>query len=246
MAFAAAVIAIVVVLSAQREAGFSGSTSTSYSMNANKMAIDDQAFVVYEGLDQPTIEARNQKLQSDMAPSVHRYNMFWSSFESSNTPSSDSPLSCDGGYYMVPADSSGLKANGGKYNRYRCISGGREALAQQLLQADAAAGWESAAIVWCAPVYARDPGCMGQPEVATESALDNYTDTYAAPSHSPPSQLQSPTNCQFWLSRLRWWRTALQATLLQSQHWIAQGAAVFPQMPSCQTSRTSLHTWATE
>ena len=179
MALAAAVIAIVAVLSAHCEAGFSGSTATSYSMNANKMAIDDQSFVLYEGLDQPTIAARNQKLQSDMAPSVHRYNMFWSSFESSNTPSSDSPISCDGGYYMVPADSSGLKANGGKYNRYRCISGGQEALAQQLLQADAAAGWESAAIVWCAPVYARDPGCMGQPEVATESAPDNYTDTYA-------------------------------------------------------------------
>ena len=171
--------AVAALLAAQCEAGFSGSTASTYSFNANKMGLDDQSYVLYENLDSATIAARNEKLQSDMAPGVHRYNMFWSSFESSGTPSSSSPLTCDSGYYQVPTDSSGLKTNGGLYNNYRCISSGQEVLTQELLQADEAIGWESAAIVWCAPVYARDPACLGQPEVATESAPSNYTDTYA-------------------------------------------------------------------
>ena len=173
------IAAVIALLAGKCEAGFSGSTASTYTMNANKMGLDDQNFVLTENLDAATISARNEQLESDMAPSVHRYNMFWSSFESSGTPSSSSPVTCDSGYYMVPADSTGLKANGGKYNNYRCISSGMEVLTQELLQADEAIGWESAAIIWCAPVYARDPACAGQPEVATESAPDNYTDTYA-------------------------------------------------------------------
>ncbi|KAL0035062.1 hypothetical protein WJX79_009377 [Trebouxia sp. C0005] len=170
---------IATLLASQCEAGFAGSTASTYTFNANKMGLDDQNYVLTQALDSATIAARNEQLQSDMAPSVHRYNMFWSSFESSGTPSSSSPVTCDSGYYMVPPDSSGLKVNGGKYNNYRCISYGQEVLTQELLQADEAIGWESAAIIWCAPVYARDPACAGQPEVATESAPDNYTDTYA-------------------------------------------------------------------
>ena len=181
MAYANTALAVTLfsLWTATCRAAFSGPSATSYSFPANKMGLDDQNFVLTENLDPATIAARNVKLQSDMAPSVHRYNMFWSSFESSPTPSSDQPISCDGGYVQVPADPSGLKANGGKYNRYRCISYGMQVLTQELLQADAAIGWESAAIIWCAPPYARDPGCMGQPEVASESAPDNYTDTYA-------------------------------------------------------------------
>ena len=179
MALVAAVLAVTAMLSLQCEAGFSGSTAMSYSMNANKMGIDDQAFILYESLDKDVLDARNKKMHNDMAPSIHRYNMFWSSFESSNTVPSDSPVTCDPGYYMVPADSSGLKSNGGKYNRYRCISGGQEQLAQMLLQADAAIGWESAAIVWCAPVYARDPACLGMPQGSIESGPEDYSDTYA-------------------------------------------------------------------
>ena len=179
MALAAALLAVATMLPLHCEAGFSGSKATSYSMNANKMGIDDQAFILYEALDRDTLAARNEKLQDDMAPSIHRYNMFWSSFESSNTVPSDRPVSCTSGYYMVPSDSSGLKSNGGKYNRYRCISSGQEKQAKMLLEADAAIGWESAAIVWCAPVYARDPACMGQPQGSIESGPEEYTDTYA-------------------------------------------------------------------
>ncbi|KAL3132339.1 hypothetical protein ABBQ32_008917 [Trebouxia sp. C0010 RCD-2024] len=176
---AAAIIALAAMLSLPCKAGFSGSTATSYSMNANKMGLDDQAFILYEALDQATLAARNKKLQQDMAPSVHRYNMFWNSFESSSSIPSDSPISCERGYHMVPSDSSGLKANGGLYNRYRCISLGQEKQTQKLLQADAAIGWESAAIVWCAPVYARDPACLGQPQGSIESSPDEYSDAYA-------------------------------------------------------------------
>lgn len=178
-AVTALLAAAAALLASQCEAGFAGSTASTYTFNANKMGLDDQNYVLTQALDSATIAARNEQLQSDMAPSVHRYNMFWSSFESSGTPSSSSPVTCNSGYYMVPPDSSGLKVNGGKYNNYRCISYGQEVLTQELLQADEAIGWESAAIIWCAPVYARDPACAGQPEVATESAPDNYTDTYA-------------------------------------------------------------------
>jgi len=126
---------------------------------------------------------------------VHRYNAFWNSFESSGVPSSDTPLDCQPGYYQVPADESFLVRNGGKYAKFRCVSAGQEALFQQLLQQpffvrlrfsiddglsgnskeDRAHGWESAAIVWCAPVYARDPSCLGQPETSAQSAPAIYS-----------------------------------------------------------------------
>ena len=109
---------------------------------------------------------------------MHRYNAFWNSFESSGVPSSDTPLDCQPGYYQVPADESFLVRNGGKYAKFRCVSAGQEALFQQLLQQDRAHGWESAAIVWCAPVYARDPSCLGQPETSAQSAPAIYSAAY--------------------------------------------------------------------
>lgn len=173
------ITAATVVLSQHAQAAFSGSTATSYHMPSGKMGIDDQNYILLNSLDQSTMTQRNLQMQSDISPSVHRYNVFWSSFESSGTVPSASPLSCESGYVQVPADPSGLKANGGKYNRYRCVSYGLQVLYQTLLQEDAAIGWESAAIIWCAPVYARDPSCAGQPEVAVESAPNDYSDTYA-------------------------------------------------------------------
>ena len=179
MAVSLLLSAAALLLVGSTQAAFQGSTASSYAIPSSKMGIDDQNYILLNSLDQSMMNQRNLKLQSDISPSVHRYNVFWSSFEASGAPSSNSPISCASGYVQVPADASGLKANGGKYNKYRCMSYGLQVLYQTLLQEDAAIGWESAAIIWCAPIYARDPSCAGQPEVATESAPDNYTDTYA-------------------------------------------------------------------
>lgn len=159
-------------------ANFASTDISSYAFPPHKMALDDQNYVLTNSVSGQDLSDRNDRIKSDLSVGVHRYNAFWNSFEASGVPSSSSPLDCQPGYYQVPADASSLKSNGGKYSKFRCISAGQEALFKTLLQDDQAHGWESAAIIWCAPVYARDPACLGQPETASESAPANYSDAY--------------------------------------------------------------------
>ena len=159
-------------------ADFATADVSTYVFPPHKMALDDQNYVLTDSVTGQDLTDRNDRLRADLGIGVHRYNAFWNSFESSATPSSASPLTCNPGYYQVPADASFLTANGGEYAKFRCISAGQEAQFKQLLENDMAHGWESAAIVWCAPVYARDPSCLGQPETASESAPANYSDAY--------------------------------------------------------------------
>ena len=70
-------------------------------------------------LDLGALQARYGALQQQLAPSVHRYNTYWNSFEASGQPASDQPLACPSDYTLVPADASGLVANGGAYNQFR-------------------------------------------------------------------------------------------------------------------------------
>ncbi len=133
------------------------------------MGLDDQSYVNLKGLDEDAIATRNDAIKADIQPSVHRYNMYWDSFENA-VEGSDSPIDCPTGYTQFPADSSGLKSNGGKYNRYHCYSDGTTKLARSLLRADSEQGWQSAAIVWCPPKFYRNPNCLGMPDSSTESA----------------------------------------------------------------------------
>ena len=70
-------------------------------------------------LDLGTLQTRYSTLNQQVAPSVHRYNTYWNSFEASGQPASDQPLDCPSDYTLVPADPSGLVANGGTYNQFR-------------------------------------------------------------------------------------------------------------------------------
>lgn len=159
--------------------GFATSEVSSYSLPSHKMGLDDQSYVWTESVKGQELAERNDILKSEIGMTVHRYNVFWNSFESSGTPSSDNPLHCQTGYYQMPTDASGLRKNGGDYFKYRCVSKGFEKIVKQYLKDDQDHGWESAAIVWCAPPYARDPGCLGQPDSSVESAPQDYSDAYA-------------------------------------------------------------------
>lgn len=172
-------LSVFLLLLSGCSADFASPDVSSYAFPAHKMALDDQNFVLTNSVSGQDLSDRNDRIKADLGVGVHRYNAFWNSFESSGTPSSASPLACQPGYYQVPADASFLRENGGKYAKFRCVSGGQEQLFKQFLEKDREQGWESAAIIWCAPVYARDPSCLGQPETAVESAPLNYSDAYA-------------------------------------------------------------------
>ena len=78
-----------------------------------------QGYVNNLALDLGTLQARYSALNQQLAPSVHRYNTYWNSFEASGQPASDQPLDCPPDYTLVPADASGLVASGGAYNQFR-------------------------------------------------------------------------------------------------------------------------------
>ena len=171
--------AVLCGLLGQSLAGFATSDVSSYSFPSHKMGLDDQSYVWTDSVRGQELAERNDVLQSKIGITVHRYNVYWNSFESSGTPSSDNPLDCQAGYYQMPIDASGLRRNGGDYFKYRCVFEGLETVFKQYLKDDQDHGWESAAIIWCAPPYARDPGCLGQPETAIESAPEDYSEAYA-------------------------------------------------------------------
>lgn len=130
------------------------------------------------GLDEDTLNARYEQMVTDLHPSVHRYNAFWSSAESSAIPSSSSPIECPAGYVQIPQDSTGLKVNGGRYNSYRCLSAGQISQWQTLLNTDAEHGFQSAAVIWCAPPNYRNPLCLGMPEAGAQAAPNNISEAY--------------------------------------------------------------------
>ena len=152
--------------------------STGYSKPANPQAIDDQSFVQTQSVTNDVLAARYAALQESVAPSVHKYNVFWQSFESSAIPSDVQPVACPEGYECVPASDAGLKANGGLYNRFRCIQTAVVEQFQGYLELDEQHGFESAGVVWCAPPQYRDPSCLGQPEAVSNSGPENFTVAY--------------------------------------------------------------------
>lgn len=158
---------------------FTSNDVSSYRFPSHKMGLDDQSYVWTKSVKGVDLAKRNDVMKSKLGLTVHRYNVYWNSFESSGTPSSDNPLKCQTGYYQMPIDASGLRKNGGKYFKYRCVFKGLETVFKQYIKDDQDHGWESAAIIWCAPPYARDPGCLGQPEASLESGPDDYSDAYA-------------------------------------------------------------------
>ena len=145
----------------------------------NIIGINDQSFVNTKGLNSADLESRNDKLQTDINPSVHEYNAFWESFENSGVMPSSSPVDCPTGYIQFPPDASGLKSNGGRYNHLHCYSEGTIDIFKAFLSSDYDHDWESAGVVWCAPVIFRDPNCLGMPAGSAEAGPKNYSSTYA-------------------------------------------------------------------
>lgn len=154
--------------------------STNYKKPVNIVGINDQGAVLTNTLqqDQGQLALRQSTLKADINPSVHQYNAFWQAFESSPTPSAAVPVDCQDGYEMIPTSPAGLKVNGGLYNKYRCMSSGQTDLLQQFLQLDAEHDMQSGVVIWCPPASARDPGCLGMPQAASQSAPDNFTEAY--------------------------------------------------------------------
>lgn len=142
------------------------------------MGVDDQGYINNLALDLGTLQSRYSALQQQLAPSVHRYNTYWNSFEASGQPASDQPLDCPSDYTLVPADPSGLVANGGAYNQFRCMNTALALQFQAQLAVDQQQGMQSAAIIWCAPPIYRDPACLGMPQGAIESVPENYSTSY--------------------------------------------------------------------
>lgn len=166
-----------------------------YARPPSKVGVNDQNFVNLLGLDTATMHARNLVLDKSFTPGVHEYNGFWASFEV--THSQPAPFACDAGYMQVPADESGLLVNGGKYASYHCYSQGSTQQMQTSLQLDAAMGWHSSVVVWCAAAPFRDSMCKGQPEAATQSAPEDpprgYTQ-YVQNTVTRTAQLQVQAN----------------------------------------------------
>ena len=156
----------------------SADISSGYSPPHNPQSIDDMSYVQTFAVTGDTLTQRYSVLQESISPSVHRYNTFWQSYESSALPSSLQPMACPAGYLTVPPTPSGLNANGGLYNRYRCIAAGAVEQMAGYLEMDDMFDFESAAIIWCVPPQYRDPACLGQPTVATQSGPDNFTEAY--------------------------------------------------------------------
>lgn len=150
-----------------------------YVLPKNKIGINDQAFVNAANLDVRTLEIRNDKLQTDIDPAVHQYNVYWESFESSGVQPSTSPLNCPTGYVQYPPTAAGLKTGGGRYNHYHCYLEAVIEIFQNFLTSDFDHGWQSSAVIWCAPVIFRDPACLGMPSAAVEAGPKNYSETYA-------------------------------------------------------------------
>lgn len=154
--------------------------SSGVSRPAGKFAVDDMGYVLTKGLDESTINVRNERLVSDTGAGVHRYNLYWASVEPEKVGSSKNPIDCPSGYEQMPSDASGLKSNGGKYNKYRCVRTGQITQWQELIDADASAGMQSAGILWCTAVKYRDPDCIGITQSAIESepadASPQYTE----------------------------------------------------------------------
>lgn len=149
-----------------------------YVLPKNKIGIFDQAYVNRENIDARTLEMRNDKLQEDIDPAVHQYNVYWESFEGSGIKPSSSPLDCPTGYEQYPPSADGLKANGGRYNRFHCYREGVIEIFQNFLISDFEHDWQSSAVLWCAPVIFRDPKCLGMPSTTLESAPENVTEEY--------------------------------------------------------------------
>lgn len=158
---------------------------------ASKMGIDDMGYVLTKGLDESTINVRNERLVADTGASVHRYNLFWASVEPDSVASSDSPISCPSGYDQMPSDASGLKKNGGKYNKYRCIRTGQITQWQELIDADEAAGMRSAGILWCTAIPYRHPDCIGITTGGIESAPEEVTPEYTELVQRQSAQIES-------------------------------------------------------
>ena len=145
--------------------------SENFARPSNIIGIDDLAYTNNIGIssNKQALLQRYHQMQADIQPNTHRFNVYWSSYESSPVPSSVTPVDCPPGFRLL---------GGAPYLKYRCISEGAEAQIQGQLSVDAEMGWQSAAIIWCAPAMYRDPQCLGMPEGAVESAPDTPSAAY--------------------------------------------------------------------
>ena len=142
-------------------------------------------------------DARYEALRS-VGFRYRQYNVWWSALEPlppgcdettthkpqcQTSASSPEMLSCPSGTVMVPRDEAERSAKG--YHRYRCISLGMVSHLQDVFRRDAAAGMQTAIVVWSSPVNYRNPGCEGfawadglmkQGCAPRRDALDDYED----------------------------------------------------------------------
>ena len=155
--------------------------SDNFVRPSNIVGIDDLAYTNNIGIssNKQALLQRYNQMQQDIQPNTHRFNVYWSSYESSPTPSSTMPIDCPPGFRLV---------GGAPYLKYRCISEGAEAQIQGQLSIDSEMGWQSAAILWCAPAMYRDPQCLGMPEGAVESAPDTPSSRIRYFQDSPHSE----------------------------------------------------------
>ena len=95
--------AAVRYLSNSRPAG--KTISDGYVLPRQKQGVNDQRFFQWSKVDpaknSSTATLRYEALQGAVSPSVRRYNLFWSSFETSSTAPSDTLLKCPAGTVQV-------------------------------------------------------------------------------------------------------------------------------------------------
>ncbi|KAK9829983.1 hypothetical protein WJX72_009021 [[Myrmecia] bisecta] len=136
--------------------------SDGYMLPANKQGIQDQRYynTFLNRPGSPERPGRYAQLHADIAPGVHQYNAYWSSFEKAHiAPSDVSNLTCPKGSFKVPASWDQKAALG--YTRYHCYDVRATADFADMLALDAAHGWESAAVIWSAADGFRHPNCSG-------------------------------------------------------------------------------------
>ena len=79
--------------------------SDGYLLPSQKQGINDQRYFQWSKINPARniseADLRYMALQSTVAPSVRRYNLFWSSFETSRVAPSTEPLHCPAGTVQV-------------------------------------------------------------------------------------------------------------------------------------------------
>ncbi len=139
--------------------------SVGYTPPSSKVGIADWYWLEYPE-SQP---ARYAKL-AQLGVGLKTYNAWWYTFERDGAPpsSSDPNLACPQWFHRVPANETERIQKG--FKRYRCIADEFERRFDVALTLDAQYGIQSAVAAYNAPPTYRDPGCVGMPFPAPDSA----------------------------------------------------------------------------